>query len=278
LISPASSEAIKNVLLVGCGTIGSALLAGWIRQGIAPERVTVVDPKLPAVPAGVCIVHAPPAALRTSVLVLAIKPQALAEVAPAYVHLVDARTMILSVLAAVDIDTLRGLFPHARTVVRAVPNLPGAIGQGITALAGDVLNERTRAVAEAAVAPLGAVEWLEDEQLCDAATSVSGCGPAFLFRFAAAVAAAGEAQGLPRRQALRLIASTMSGAGAMLQAEKADPADLARRVASPGGVTLAGLKVLDGPGGLDALMADTLAAAVSRNTEMAREARAAILK
>ncbi|WP_336965614.1 pyrroline-5-carboxylate reductase [Sphingobium aquiterrae] len=261
------------VLLAGCGNMGGALLTGWLSQGRGATSITVVDPRLPDVPAGVRLLAAAPGGpVPLDALVLAMKPQMLAQAAPAYAPLVGPGTLLLSILAAVEIDTLRRHFPAAGAIVRAVPNLPSAIGKGITALAGEG-PPAMRALAGRLCAPLGAVEWLDGEAQIDAATSVSGCGPAFLFRFADAVASAGVAQGLSRAQALRLIAHTMAGAGAMLIADDTDPAALAQRVASPGGVTLAGLEVLDRDDALATLMAATLAAAAARNAEMARTAR-----
>ncbi|MBU3078537.1 pyrroline-5-carboxylate reductase [Sphingomonas quercus] len=266
-----------NIVLVGCGNMGGAMLSGWLRQGIAAERITVIDPSLPALPDGVRRVAEPEAAMDVpAALILAVKPQKLAEVAGAISALAAPQTLLLSVLASAEIATLRRVFPRAGAIVRAVPNLPAAIGHGITALAGEGLSPSHVSLAETLCAPLGPVEWLAREALCDAATSVSGCGPAFLFRFADAVARAGEAQGLPRAQALRLIAETMAGAGAMLRAADADPAEMAARVASPGGVTLAGLRVLDEQDALTRLIADTLAAAAARSAEMAAETRDAV--
>lgn len=263
------------ILLTGCGNMGGAMLAGWVKHGMPAHLVTVVDPSLPATPDGIRVLASVPSDLPPpSIMVLAVKPQMLTEAAVAYAPLTGPETLLVSVLAAVDISTLRSLFPGARAVVRAVPNLPGAIGSGVTALAGDELDDRTRGLSQKLFAPLGHIEWLDREALCDAATSVSGCGPAFLFRFAEAVVAAGQAQGLPRDQALRLIATTMVGAGHMLGATTADPATMVRRVASPGGVTLAGLRILDGPGGLRELMAATLEAATARSAEMAELVRA----
>lgn len=250
------------------------MLSGWLRWGMAPDRVTVIDPSLPQAGEGVRVLAAPEAALAPpSALVLAVKPQKLVEVAPAIAGLAGRGTLLLSVLASVEIATLRRVFPDAGPIVRAVPNLPAAIGRGVTALAGNGLDPESTALAHSLCAPLGPVEWVEHEALCDAATSVSGCGPAFLFRFADAVARAGQAQGLSRPQALRLIAETMVGAGTMLLEPDADPADMARRVASPGGVTLAGLRVLDEGEALMRLMAATLAAAGARSVEMTVAAR-----
>lgn len=273
-ISPGAPFASATIMLVGCGNMGGAMLRGWLQSGVPASSITVVDPSLAAAPEGVRLLgsvpagHAPPA-----VLVLAVKPQKLAEIAPSLAELAGPDTMVISVLAAVEFATLRHHFPAAGWLVRAVPNLPAAIGRGLTALAGDGVDGASRALAEALFAPLGVVEWMDDEGLCAIATTVSGATPAFFFRIADAMALAAEAQGLSRGQALRLIAETMAGSAAMLAEAGADPADMARRVASPGGVTLAGLKILDDEDALTRLIGDTIAASAARNDEMTRAFR-----
>lgn len=252
------------------------MLAGWLRGGVPASSVTVVDPSLAVVPAGVKLLSNIPAEFTPpSILVIAVKPQTLAEIAPALAALASPDTMLLSVLAAVEFATLRHYFPAAGSLVRAVPNLPAAIGRGFTALAGESVDIASQASAAALFASLGAVEWMNDEAFCTAATTISGATPAFFFRIADAIAIAAEAQGLNREHALRLIAETMAGSAAMLAEPGADPADMARRVASPGGVTLAGLDVLDEDGALTRLMGDTIAAAAARNDEMTRTLRPA---
>jgi pyrroline-5-carboxylate reductase len=270
-----------SVMLVGCGNMGGAMLAGWLRSGVPASAITVVDPSLAAAPEGVRLLGSVPAGLGSvptglappGVLVLAVKPQKLAEVAPSLAELAAPGTMLISVLAAVEFATLRYHFRAAGPLVRAVPNLPAAIGRGVTALAGDGVDGASRALAETFFAPLGIVEWMSDERLCAIATTVSGATPAFFFRIADAMTLAAEAQGLSREQALRLIAETMAGSAAMLAEAGADPADMARRVASPGGVTLAGLEVLDEEDALTRLMGDTIAASAARNDEMTRAFR-----
>jgi pyrroline-5-carboxylate reductase len=254
--------------------MGRVLLRGWLARGRAASTITVVDPAPAWLPEGMTAVAAlPPDYPPPRVVVLAVKPQMLAKVAPNLANAIGPRTVLISLLAAVEVATLRAHFPFAGSVVRTVPNLPGAIGQGITALAGNVLDEQERSRVGDLFAPLGALEWLGEERLCDAATSVSGCGPAFLFRYADAVVRAGVEQGLDADQARRLIAATMIGAGTMLRDSTESPAEMARRVASPAGVTLAGLAVLDRDDALARLLGEALAAAARRNAEMAAEAR-----
>ena len=262
-----------NLLLVGCGNMGGAMLSGWLRQGHDPRSIIVIDPKKPQADGVQWFSELSDALPALDVVVLAVKPQMLATVAPGLDPLIGSETIVLSVLAAVEFATLRQRLPRAGTIVRAVPNLPASIGQGITALAGDRLTETARALATTLCEPLGLVEWMKTEAQLDAVTPVSGCGPAFLFRFADAVCRVALAQGLPEDQALRLIGQTMVGAGAMLLQSSENPKEMAARVASPGGVTLAGLAVLDQDEALVKLMAATLKAAARRNAEMAQATR-----
>jgi pyrroline-5-carboxylate reductase len=153
-----------------------------------------------------------------------------------------------------------------------MPNTPSAIGKGVMLLHTDAAYT-VRREAEALVKPLGLTEWIDDEALFGRASALSGCGPAFLFRFIDAMAKAGEAQGLAPDQAARLALATVSGAATLAAGSDENPGQLADRVASPGGSTRAGLNVIDDGAPLDRLMADVLAASARRNEEMAAAAR-----
>ena len=261
------------VWLVGAGNMGGAMLRGWIAAGRDPATIVVIDPAARDMPEGVLTLAAPPPdGAAPAVLVLAVKPQLLDVVAPALAPALAAETMLVSVLAGVEIGSLRRRFAAPALVVRAMPNLPAAIGRGVTALYGDGLDEAARATATGLVAPLGTVEWIEREGLFDAVTALSGCGPGFLFRFAEALAEAGAALGLPADQALRLALATVEGSAIMAASADVSPAVLADRVASPGGSTREGLDVLDAGDALNLLLRRTLAAAAARNAEMAAAA------
>jgi pyrroline-5-carboxylate reductase len=259
----------KTLWLVGCGNMGSAMLRGWIAAGLSPLAVTVVDPGAPDVPAGVRVVPAPggPA---PEVIVLAVKPQLLDVVAPALGQV--RPQLLLSILAGVE-EAALGKRILAQWIVRAMPNLPVAIGKGVTALHATQATEAARTMAQALVEPLGEVEWIADETLFDAVTALSGCGPGFVFRFIEALAEAGTALGLPADQAARLALATVEGSAAMAAGAGESPAVLADRVASPGGSTREGLNVLDHGEALKALLKATLAASRDRNVELAAAAR-----
>ncbi len=262
------------IWLAGAGNMGGAMLRGWLGQGIAPDRITVIRPSGAPVADGVAVFRAPPPdGEMPAVLVLAMKPQKLDEAAPALGALVGEGTLLVSVIAGVEIASLARRFPRHRAIVRVMPNTPVAIGKGVLLLHAADADAAARAETEALVAPLGAIEWIADEALFGAASALSGCGPAFLFRFVDALAKAGERLGLAADQAARLAVATVEGAAMLAAGSDESPACLADRVASPGGSTRAGIDVIDDGGALDALMAHVLAASAKRNAEMAAAAR-----
>ncbi len=254
--------------------MGSAMLRGWLAEGIEPSRITVVDPAMPVLPAGVRVVaQAPIGEAAPAVLLLSIKPQSLDAVAPAIAPLLGNNTLLLSILAGVEIDTLRARFPSPRHIVRVMPNMPASIGKGITALFVDTMDETVRQMAANLMRPLGAIEWIAREDLFDAVTALSGCGPGFVMRFIDALAEAGTALGLPADQAIRLAKATVSGTALLAEQSPESPAQIADRVASPGGSTREGLNVLDANDALKSLLAATLKASADRGAEMAAAAR-----
>ncbi len=262
------------IWLVGCGNMGGAMLRGWLADGLDPARITVVDPAMPDVPAGVrCVAQAPADEGAPARLLLGIKPQALDDVAPQIAPLLGHDTLLISILAGVELASLHARFLVPRHIVRAMPNMPASIGKGVTVLFASSPDEAIRAQAGVLMTPLGQVEWIADEALFDAVTAVSGCGPAFLFRFIDAIAQAGTVLGLAEDQAMRLALATVDGA-AQLAAESGEGIDsLADRVASPGGATRAGLNVFDENQALIALLKAAIAASARRSAEMSAAAR-----
>jgi pyrroline-5-carboxylate reductase len=262
------------IWLAGAGNMGGAMLRGWLASGIDPDRITVIRPSGAPIEGVRVLTAAPSDGEAPAVLVLAMKPQTLDEAARRLVPAVGDGTLIVSVLAGVERASLARRFPNHRAVVRVMPNTPAAIGKGVMLLhAGAGADPSVRDDAEALVTPLGFGEWIEDEGLFGRATALSGCGPAFLFRFIDALAKAGEAQGLSADQAARLSLATVQGAAELAVRSDVSPAILADRVASPGGSTRAGLDVIDEGAALDRLMAEVLAASARRDAEMAAAAR-----
>lgn len=262
------------VWVAGCGNMGSAILRGWIGAGLDPAQVTVIDPAPGDVPDGARVSAAAPGGEGApKLLLLGIKPQLLAEVAAGLAPLLDSGTLVLSILAGVELSTLHARFPGVKAIVRAMPNLPVTLGKGATVLMTDSGDAEVRDGAAQLMTPLGLTEWITDEQLFHAVTALSGSGPGFVFRFIAALAAAGARLGLPTDLAARLAAATVDGAGALATSSGEAVDALAARVASPGGTTQAGFAALDRDGALDRLILETIGAAARRSAELANAAR-----
>lgn len=260
----------QSIWFVGCGNMGGAMLRRWLATGLDPKQVTIIDPNATGLPLGVSVltepmdVMAPP-----DILILAVKPQSLVEVAPRIAGYLGVNTMLVSILAGIRLTELRKHFIAPHTIVRAMPNMPVEIGQGVVGLLSENRDAAEDAGLTTFMARLGLAEWIEDENHFDAMTALSGSGPAFVYRFIDALGAGGTAIGLPADQALRMALATVNGAAQVASAADISPGELARKVASPGGTTQRGLDVLDEDRALNALITATLRAAAERSREMA---------
>ena len=263
----------NSILIVGCGNMGGAMLTGWLAGGAAPERFTVVDPVLAEVPEGVTLLRELPDA-QFDLILLGVKPQVFGDVAPQVEPLAGEGVTVLSMMAGVELASLAARLPRARAYARIMPNLSAALGKSPLGLAGLGLDDAGRAAIDDFVAPLGRGEWIAEEHF-DLVTALSGSGPAFVYRFIDALATGAERLGMDRAQADRLALATVEGASALAARSDASPAELARRVTSPGGTTAAGLQVMDGDEVLLRLLEGTLRAARDRGAEMAAAARSA---
>ena len=258
--------------MIGCGNMGGAMLRRWLSGGmLAADAVDVVNRSDRDLPGGVRQARDLPGGPLPDAIVLAMKPQQVDEIAARLAGRVAGVPLLVSILAGVEESALAARF-DAAAIVRAMPNLPVAIGKGVVALDSASVDSTARDAVATLMAPLGLVEWVAPAQF-DAVTAVAGSGPAFLYRFIDALAAAGAAQGLPTDQAQRLALATVEGAGLLAAAADVGPHDLAERVASPGGSTRKGLDVLDGGDALKTLLMEAIAAATRRNAEMATAAR-----
>jgi len=258
--------------LIGCGNMGGAMLRRWIVAGLEPATVTVITRSGQGAPEGVRSLTALPDDEVPATVMLALKPQQIDAAQALLAPMRGKPQLLLSILAGVDHAALSQRFA-ADTIVRAMPNLPVAIGKGVTSLYTAGASEEAIAAAEAFAAQLGHYEWIADEAHFDAVTALAGSGPGFVFRFADALARAGAALGLPTDQAARLAIATLEGSAIMAAEADVSPGILADRVASPGGSTREGLNVLDRDDALVALLTATLAASERRNAEMAATAR-----
>ena len=264
---------MNTILIVGCGNMAGAMLDGWLAGGVAADRFTVVDPHARERRAGVRWLDELPLDERFDALLLGVKPQALGDVAPRVVPFAARETVVLSILAGVELAVLAEHFRDAAGWVRIMPNLAAALGKSPLALAAQGLDAGGQHAVTALLGPLGTPEWF-DEADFDAVTALAGSGPAFVYRFIEALARGGAELGLPADKAARLALATVEGASALAAASPHDPGELARRVASSGGVTQAGLDALDEGHSFNQLVERTLRAARDRSAAMAAEARA----
>jgi pyrroline-5-carboxylate reductase len=266
-------EMVAPAWLVGCGNMAGAMVAGWRAAGIDLGRVTAIRPSGTPVEGVKTVTHLPTDEAPHFVM-LGVKPQKLDEVAPTLVPFVGRDTILVSLLAGVSVATLRARFPDAGVIVRAMPNLPVAQRQGVIALySEDQENHEWQGFVEALMTVLGFSPWCADEAAFSAIGAVAGSGPAYVARFADALAKGGEGLGLEAELAIAIATHTLIGTAA-LAATGQDMADIARRVASPNGTTEQGLAVLDAADGLQPLVDRMLAAAIARGRQLAADAAA----
>jgi pyrroline-5-carboxylate reductase len=262
-----------RVWMIGCGTMASAMLARWLDAGVVRAGdVDVANRAGRTLPGNVRQARTLPDGPAPDAVVLGVKPQQVREAAAAHAARVADAPVLVSMLAGVAPETLAALFPGP-VAVQTMPNLPVALGQGVTGVYAPAAGAATRTAVDRLLAPLGLVRWFDDAARFDAAGALSGCGPAFLFRFVDAMASAGAALGLAPDDAAAIALATVEGAAALAGRDARSPAALAEAVASPGGMTRAGLDVLDAGAALDTLLTRTLAASARRQAEMAAAAR-----
>ncbi len=266
------------LLLVGAGKMGSAMAAGWLEQGLAPHDLIIQDPapcddalKLidqhqlvsgedPALPT-------PPA-----IIVLAVKPQMMAQILPALADKANEQTLFLSIAAGQNLKTLASHLGDKRPIVRAMPNTPACIGRGMSVACSNqyVLDAQVEHCITL-LSAVGNIAWINDEAQMDAVTAVSGSGPAYLFALTECMALAGIKQGLDPKLAWKLAKTTLEGAGALMRHSTDNPVILRKNVTSPGGTTEAALEVLMGKKGLPKLMDKAIRAATLRSKELSGE-------
>jgi pyrroline-5-carboxylate reductase len=267
----------EPLLLVGAGKMGGAMLERWLANGLQPGEVTILDPYLEGdrwadlARRGVATATSVAAASDRAykVMVLAVKPQSMAEALKQVKPLSTPDTAILSIAAGIRLATLEAAFSPGQAVVRAMPNTPAQIGAGMSvAVANAHVTEIERAATNVLLQAIGKVAWIEDEGLLDAVTAVSGSGPAYVFLLAECLAKAAVDAGLPKDLAALLARQTVAGAGALLAADPAPPEVLRQNVTSPKGTTEAALSVLMAADGLQPLLSRAVAAARKRSIEL----------
>jgi pyrroline-5-carboxylate reductase len=268
------AQITDTIVLAGAGKMGGAMLIGWLAGGLDAKRVAVIEPH-PSDEINALLtkgVRLNPSAKdigAVATLVVALKPQMFREAGPMLESFVGSSTLVVSIMAGTTITALEEVC--GGSVVRAMPNTPAAIGRGITvAVAANNVSAAQRAVADALLRATGSVEWVDDENLMDAVTAVSGSGPAYIFLLAEELARAGVEAGLPVELATKLARETVAGSGELLHRSDLPSATLRQSVTSPGGTTAAALEVLMGPDGMQPLLTRAVAAATRRSKELAK--------
>lgn len=269
-----------TLLLIGCGKMGQAMLYGWLAKPVTEiAQITVIDPAPPSLPllgdrvALLQDVAQLNPAAKFSAIIIAIKPQQIATALPAYQKF--RGSLFISIAAGKPLQQLADQLGSTTPLIRAMPNLPASIGQGITVLtANPHCTAHDRNLAETLMNAIGHTAWLDDETLFDAVTALSGSGPAYLFALTEAMTQAGIALGLTEQLASALARQTIIGSAALLAASPQPAQELRQAVTSPGGTTEAALKILQHPTtGLAPLMLATLRAAKERGAILAAETK-----
>ncbi len=266
-------SAALSVALIGAGSMGGALLKGWLAAGtIDPARSAVFDPNINDAMKALCDEHG--IAVNKGdgpfdAMLIAVKPQVANDVLPSYAGLAKDAVAI-SVMAGKSVEGISKALAGAARIVRTMPNLPAAIGKGVSGLyAPDAVEEKGRDIAEALMSAAGEVVWVRKEQEIDFVTAISGSGPAYYFLLTEALGEAGAKLGLDKDAAAALARATLVGAGALVASETRTAAELRKAVTSPGGTTEAALNVFDGEGdAMRRLVEAAVAAAAKRASEL----------
>jgi pyrroline-5-carboxylate reductase len=258
---------------VGCGNMGGAVVDGWRMAQVDLSRAVVIRPSGTPVDSVRTVSSFAEAGPPPKLVILAVKPQKLHEVAEQLRPWLTSKTAVVSLLAGVEAATLRQRLPKAVAIVRAMPNLPVAIRRGVVALYSDDADPQLREQLGNLFTALGWAMWMVDEARFAAVGSVAGAGPAYVARFIDALAKAGEQRGLSADTAATIARETVLGTSWMAATDDLGMDEVARRVASPNGTTEAGLAVLDRDRVLDQLVAVTIEAAARRGEELAAEAK-----
>ncbi|MCC7121186.1 MAG: pyrroline-5-carboxylate reductase [Gammaproteobacteria bacterium] len=268
----------STIAFIGAGNMGRAIIGGLRAGGHPADQLRAADAE-PAARARAAadfgiVTDADNriVAAGADVLVLAVKPQQIADVARTLAATLTARKpLVLSIAAGIPTAALAAWFGADTPIVRAMPNTPALIGRGTSALYATAATDTAqRAMAEAILLAVGTVHWLDDEALMDAVTALSGSGPAYVFRVIESLSAAGARLGLAPDLAQRLALETAAGAAELAYGSPHDPATLRRQVTSKGGTTERALAALE-EGDIDALFARALTAARDRSRALSEE-------
>jgi len=264
---------MSKILLVGAGHMGGALATGWVGSGVNPADIIIIDPApgdaaKALMSMGAAHYDRPDAKNLSDIhsAVIAVKPQMFEQLAQPTAQALPEDCTVISVMAGTAMKTLDAAFAP-RDIVRAMPNTPAALGQGLTAIfapSGTAAEKLARRL----LSPSGLVITVDKEVLIDVITAVSGSGPAYVFHMVEALQAAAIRAGLPEDLAGIAARQTLIGAAALLDDSENSASDLRAAVTSPNGTTQAGLEVLMSDDGLPQLMRKTVMAAFERANEL----------
>lgn len=262
-----------NLLLVGCGKMGQALLARWLERRLCSQIYVIEPAAIDADVPHVQVLGDLPPTYKPDVIVFAVKPQVLPDMAAQYKRYTDHGAMALSIAAGKPAAFFEQHLGASAAIVRAMPNTPAAIGMGMTvAYANAAVTDAQKKQAQDLLSAVGDFVWVPDEKLMDPVTALSGSGPAYVFLLIEAMAAAGEKLGLDAAMSARLARQTVIGSAALAADNKDITAGkLRENVTSPGGTTAAALAVLmNDQDGMQKLFDQALAAAAKRAEELSK--------
>lgn len=266
------AKTVDRLLIIGCGNMGGAMLAGWLAAGHDPGRFAILDPALDRAPEGVSLYRRPEDVPGDhDAVLLGFKPQQLSALAPGLQGLAGDGVAVHYLLAGLTLAQIGAAFPEAAACVRVMPNLAVRVNKAPVLLAQSGLSEDAREAVWAFYDSLGTAVWLESEERFDLLTALAGSGPGFVYRFIDALAQAAVRLGAEAGQATALATAMVDGASALAADADEDPGALADRVASPGGMTREGLNTLDENDALVKLLTATLEATARRGAELSRE-------
>lgn len=267
-----------QILVIGCGKMGSAIVLGWLKQGVDGSSIHIVDPNvsmLMGLKQEFCVnlyqtAEGLPEVMFDFVMV-ALKPQQIERFLPSYEARMNQSTTLISIAAGITSRSLRRVLPKLSNIIRIMPNTPALIQKGVLVAYGEPnVGPAIKDYCQDLFSSLGHFYWIECEDQLDAVTAVSGSGPAYLFYFMECFIAAAKHSGLPTELAKELAINTVLGASYLVESEGKDPTQLRIDVTSPKGTTQAALNVLMQDDALQHLMHDAIQAAKGRSQELAK--------
>ncbi|AYC31132.1 pyrroline-5-carboxylate reductase [Pseudomonas cavernae] len=266
-----------RIAFIGAGNMAASLIGGLRAQGLAADAIRASEPNAEqrariAAEHGIQVSADNAEAIQgAEIIVLAVKPQVMKTVCQALAPSLSGNPLIVSIAAGISCASLENWLGASRAIVRCMPNTPALLREGVSGLYANAnVSAAQRQQAEQLLSAVGLALWLDEEQLIDAVTAVSGSGPAYFFLLIEAMTAAGEQLGLPRATAAQLTLQTALGAARMAVASDVDAAELRRRVTSPAGTTEAAIKTFQA-GGFETLVKHALDAAAQRSAELAEQ-------